>query len=198
MRNKSFGENNLSLLDTIIFKIRFKKIQKYITDTDVLVDLGCGYNAESIHFLHTKFKFKKIIGIDLNVNKNKNGNTIVLKQGNLNDTLDILDNSVDVVLSLAVLEHLDNPLHNLKEISRVLKPGGKLIITTPTPLAKPILEFMAHRLKLISSEEINDHKNYFDSKKLRDMLEEANFEKQHIHTSIFLFGFNNFVLATKK
>lgn len=41
------------------------------------------------------------------------------------------DNSIDVVLCTEVLEHLQNPILALKEFSRIVKPGGKLLLTAP-------------------------------------------------------------------
>ncbi|MBY0424660.1 MAG: class I SAM-dependent methyltransferase [Cytophagales bacterium] len=43
----------------------------------------------------------------------------------------IADHSFDVVVSFQVIEHIRNDKLFLKEIHRVLKPGGKAIITTP-------------------------------------------------------------------
>lgn len=42
------------------------------------------------------------------------------------------DNSFDLVLYCEIIEHLlMNPIHTLKEINRVLRPGGTLVVTTP-------------------------------------------------------------------
>jgi len=42
------------------------------------------------------------------------------------------DSSFDVVVFCEIIEHLlMNPVHTLKEINRVLKPGGLLLVTTP-------------------------------------------------------------------
>jgi SAM-dependent methyltransferase len=41
------------------------------------------------------------------------------------------DNSFDVVISFQVIEHIKDDKTFVKEISRVLKPGGKFICTTP-------------------------------------------------------------------
>jgi SAM-dependent methyltransferase len=41
------------------------------------------------------------------------------------------DNHFDVVVSFQVIEHIKDDLGYLKEIYRVLKPGGKALITTP-------------------------------------------------------------------
>ena len=69
------------------------------------------------------------------------------------------DNFFDVVTMLAVFEHISpNKLVGvLKEIKRVLKPNGRFILTTPAAWTDKLLRFMA-KLRLISSEEIQDHK----------------------------------------
>jgi len=59
---------------------------------------------------------------------------------------------------LAVVEHLDpDGLSELfTETHRVLKPGGKLIVTTPAAWSDGLLRFMA-RVGLVSAEEIDEH-----------------------------------------
>ncbi|MCZ8023372.1 MAG: class I SAM-dependent methyltransferase [Cyclobacteriaceae bacterium] len=41
------------------------------------------------------------------------------------------DNAFDVVVSFQVIEHIENDLFYLQEINRVLKPGGRALVTTP-------------------------------------------------------------------
>jgi 2-polyprenyl-3-methyl-5-hydroxy-6-metoxy-1,4-benzoquinol methylase len=41
------------------------------------------------------------------------------------------DASFDVVLSVEGIEHLENPFAYLRELRRLLKPGGTLVLTTP-------------------------------------------------------------------
>ena len=45
--------------------------------------------------------------------------------------LEFQDSTFDVVTSNQFLEHLDEPAKVIKEMIRVLKPGGKLIVTVP-------------------------------------------------------------------
>ena len=81
-----------------------------------LLDLGCGDK-----FLEPAVKAEgwKYIGldytnIDFEVNK-----------------FPIEENSVDIVISLAVIEHLQSPENFISEIFRCLKPGGLVYISTP-------------------------------------------------------------------
>src|SRR3989338_1993147 len=47
------------------------------------------------------------------------------------EKLKFAENQFDVVVCLEVFEHLQNPYHALLEIQRVLKPGGKFIVSVP-------------------------------------------------------------------
>jgi len=98
---------------------------------------------------------------------------------------------------VAFLEHLDKPQLILGESFRILKKGGKLILTTPTPLAKSILEFLSFKLRLIDENEIRDHKNYFWPKDIQKMLEENGFEGKNIKSNYFEFFLNGLVVAKK-
>lgn len=50
---------------------------------------------------------------------------------NLDGVLPLNDECADVVICQEGIEHLPNQLNAFKEFARILKPGGKLIITTP-------------------------------------------------------------------
>jgi SAM-dependent methyltransferase len=46
-------------------------------------------------------------------------------------SLPFADGSIDCVVLLEVLEHLEHPRRALEEIARVLKPGGRLLLSMP-------------------------------------------------------------------
>jgi SAM-dependent methyltransferase len=56
-------------------------------------------------------------------------------QAELNDRIPAPDNSYDCVVSIEVLEHLENHARFIAEVVRVTKPGGTIILTTPNVLS---------------------------------------------------------------
>lgn len=57
--------------------------------------------------------------------------TIEFRQAIIPPFVGVLDNSFDTIVSFQVIEHLTNDALFLKEIYRVLRPGGHAIISTP-------------------------------------------------------------------
>jgi predicted SAM-dependent methyltransferase len=55
--------------------------------------------------------------------------------GNAQDLSALSDDSVDFVIANHLFEHLDNPIKGLKEMVRVLRPGGVLYLALPEPRA---------------------------------------------------------------
>jgi SAM-dependent methyltransferase len=56
-------------------------------------------------------------------------------QAELNDRIPIADDTFDCVVSIEVLEHLENHARFIREVVRVTKPGGTIILTTPNVLS---------------------------------------------------------------
>ena len=103
----------------------------------------------------------------------------------------------DAVTSLAVIEHLpvDAVGAHLAAIAATLRPGGRLLLTTPTPRSKPLLEFLAFRLHLISAHEIRDHRHYWSRDELVELLGRLGWAEVE-HRS-FQIGCNQRVLARR-
>ena len=97
---------------------------------------------------------------------------------------------------LAVLEHLDEPIKILREVERVLRPRGRLLLTVPSWYAKPVLEFLAFRLGIINKDEITDHKTYYNKKDLFDLVSQLSNMEPERH-EYFQIVFNNFMVCRK-
>lgn len=98
-----------------------------------ILDVGCGRGEVLWEFYQRGFK---CIGIDLSridlpsfIRLPEN---IIFQCCDLTkDTFPVDSNTIDVVFQKSVIEHLFDPTLMLREMYRVLKPGGKLIILAP-------------------------------------------------------------------
>lgn len=89
-----------------------------------LLDVGCGTKP-----YRSLFAVDAYIGLDIDSEtSHKRGGADYLYDGN---TFPFADASFDSILCNQVLEHVFNPDEFLGEIVRVLKPGGKLLLTVP-------------------------------------------------------------------
>jgi ubiquinone/menaquinone biosynthesis C-methylase UbiE len=182
-----------AILEPLLRQLRYKKVVDHIPVNTKVLDIGCGRSANFLKAISPKIA--EGIGVDFKVEpiNIRNIHTIQLK---LAYELPFENESFDVVTMLAVLEHIEHEKSILKEIHRVLKKDGKLVLTVPSVWSKPILEFLAYRLKIVDELEIRDHKRYYNRQKLRNVLVEEckfrNFQHQY-----FQLRMNNFCTATK-
>ena len=106
-----------------------KIILDHISPESVVLDAGCGQNAPVLQKLVGLGKY--LIGIDVcRLHKAEEYDSLSLLKSDL-QTISLRDNSVDVVISRSVLEHVENPEKAYREIHRILKPGGHFICLTP-------------------------------------------------------------------
>lgn len=183
-----------SFFDKFLRWRRFKKVINFISKDSVVCDLGCGKEA---YFLKKILNMiKQGIGFDTEIENHKSSK-LELKEIKIFENIPLEDETCEVITMMAVLEHLSFPQETLNESFRILKNGGKLILTTPSPLSRPILEFMAFKLRLIDKNEIRDHKNYFWPKDINKMLQEAGFKEGNIKISLFELYFNQLAIARK-
>lgn len=96
---------------------------------------------------------------------------------------------------LAVLEHLPMNSFLFEEAVRVLKRDGYFILTTPTPMAKPVLEILSYRLHLISEESIREHQHYYTKRELLELMKKHGFEI--VKYQKFQFGFNELIVGKR-
>jgi SAM-dependent methyltransferase len=57
--------------------------------------------------------------------------SVKCRYADLNHDLELNDNTFDLTLSIETIEHLYNPFHFIRELSRVTKSKGMVIISTP-------------------------------------------------------------------
>ena len=110
--------------------IAYKEAAKIISGTVLEVGSGEGYGIMELapkaeHYIAVD-KYNTDISDELN-----EANNITFIQSEVPPLKGIEDNSVDFVVTFQVIEHIEDDERFLQEIHRVLKPGGKVILTTP-------------------------------------------------------------------
>ena len=181
-------------LEPILRWMRLRRVLHHIPKNSIILDVGCGSSAAFLKTISPHIK--QGMGVDFKV-ENFQFRNIQTKQLRLENELPFADASFDVVTMLAVLEHIENERAILREIHRVLVPGGKLILTVPSVWAKPVLEFLSYKLRIVSEAEIRDHKRYYNRQKLKKVLiDVTGFD--NFHHQYFQFWMNNFCTVVKR
>jgi len=110
--------------------IAYKEAANLISGTVLEIGSGEGYGLmelapKSEHYIAVD-KYETLISEEI-----KEKNNITFIQLEVPPLSGVEDNSIDVVVSFQVIEHIKDDEQFLHEIYRVLKPGGKAILTTP-------------------------------------------------------------------
>ena len=98
-----------------------------IQDSDSILDLCSSWTSH----IDTKAKMNLVAGLGMNeieLKANPVLSEYIVRDLNDNPTLPYSDNAFSVVLCQLSIDYLTKPLDIMKEVSRVLKPGGKVHI----------------------------------------------------------------------
>lgn len=118
-----------------IFHVR-RSIQRAVTDAlpslhGTFLDVGCGIMPYRALILSAPAKVERYIGMDMKV---EGGAKYTTAQPDLiwdAVTIPLPDASVDCAMATEVLEHCPDPLAVLREIARVMRKDGTLLVTVP-------------------------------------------------------------------
>jgi len=164
------------LLDKSIRKLKSKKLK--------LADIGCGVGR---HY-STLSKYGRVFCIDNSKEAIAACKKRGIKDAILGDAINTkLDSeSIDVVCALDIIEHLDDDLGFLKEVYRILKPGGKLILTFP-----------AFNFLWCVDDEIAHHKRRYTTQSFKKLVKNTKFKFDKLSyryffiflPSVFMFFF---------
>jgi SAM-dependent methyltransferase len=128
-------------------------ILPYIQKSAKFLDLGAGQGYFS-RLLYNTLKSKnlnpeEIIYASDYYPENFGFDKLSCQFGNFNTGLPYEDNTFDVVCSIEVIEHIEDQFQLMREIFRIIKPGGILVLTTPNIMnINSRLAFLGHGLYL--------------------------------------------------
>lgn len=189
------------LLEPLLADLRAQRANKLISSTlrnGRILDIGCG--SFPYFLAHTAFAEK--FAIDQIPLPAQTASDLKIESFTLDleiePRLPFENNYFEAVTLLAVVEHLDPALMAklFKEIYRVLKPEGMVILTTPAAWSDGLLKFMA-RISLVSAEEIHEHAYAYTLPLLGWYFGQAGFEMTKTKFGYFEFMLNMWATAKK-
>lgn len=162
------------------------------------LDLGCGTG----NFLETTKGMNALfVGVDFSAEMLKSARRKAknLVMADLHH-LPFKNNCIDGIVNLNVFYQLDRPEIFIKEIHRILKPGGKVIISTPKP-AKTPFRFIPMLIKTVITspkiftklgklEEMSDYNKI--EQKIIDLNPSSFYEREELEKMFKCFEVTNF------
>jgi SAM-dependent methyltransferase len=128
-----------------------------------ILDVGCGTGANLLMLS----QFGDAEGVDVSEDALAFCRERGLEQVKLGaaEKLPYDDGTFDLVTALDVVEHLDDDLAGLREMRRVLRPGGRVLLFVPTFMFLWGLQ-----------DDVSNHRRRYRLPELRRVLEQAGFE----------------------
>ena len=154
----------VSELGKKIMKKETKYVYNELRNYGIILDVGCGIGS-----FEKNLQNLNIIGLDISEEmlkeaRKRSDKTFV--QGNVEE-LQFNDSKFDAVFSVTTLEFLDEYRKAIKEIARVTKPKGKLLVMMLNPQSEYFRENVQkpgdyfQRIKHTNTEEIRDYVSRF-------------------------------------
>ncbi len=99
----------------------------------------------------------------------------------------------DTIVILAVIEHLDfeEVFDIFLKFKKILNSNGRIFLTTPTKMARPILEFWA-RVGIVDKGNILEHRHYWTKNEIYCLARKTGFVVKRYKK--FQIGFNQFAI----
>ncbi|WP_397571485.1 class I SAM-dependent methyltransferase [Schlesneria sp. T3-172] len=158
-----------------------------ITADDTVVDVGCGFG--DVCAFAASFG-AEVIGTDIDPDRIENVKRKMERfaqtpfQGYVSDSnpLPLADQTATKVISMEVMEHVDDPAQFLSELVRVGKPGAMYLITVPDPVAETVQTKFAPSIYW----EKPNHIRILQRDEFDRLIEQAGLELiEHTHTGFF-------------
>jgi len=132
-----------------------------------ILDVGCGTGANLIMLS----KYGDAEGVDISEDalafcRDRGLDKVRLGAG---EELPYEDNTFDLVTAFDVVEHMDDDLAGLREMRRVLRPGGRVLLFVPTFMFLWGLQ-----------DDVSHHRRRYRLSQLRRVLEQAGFEVERM------------------
>lgn len=177
------------LLDLLLLRTWhvYKEIKKWAKGKDnnvSVLDAGSGFGQYS-YYLSTVNPAWKILAVDVKQEQVNDCNAFFKKIGKKNVAFMVADltkfrmeNDFDLVLSVDVMEHILEDVEVFKNIHASLKPGGMLLISTPSDQGGS--DVLGEGETSFIEEHVRDG---YNAKEIEDKLKSAGFNRVNVQYS---------------
>lgn len=170
----------MAILSKYLTNKRTMKVLPYVRG-DVL-DIGCG-NAPILRECDSSI-ITSYCGIERSeklleeLKRQKYPNTCFL-QCDLDKDQFGLNKQFDCILMIAIIEHLFNQKHVMSKVAQALKPGGIVIVTTPTTFGNDVVHRIGAGLGLFAKSAVDDHIVIYNRHRFKIMAGEVGLKLKH-------------------
>jgi SAM-dependent methyltransferase len=116
-------------------------VRSHVTRESRVLDLGCGRGGV-VELIWQDVKLAAGLDPDASSLSEHRASGMPILRG-VGEGMPFVDESFDLIVCLWVLEHLRDPLVALREVGRVLRPGGHFVFVTPN-MRNPLM--LANRI----------------------------------------------------
>lgn len=159
----------MRVLDRVLRRLRIARALPFVRAGDRLLDVGC-YDRALIE--RVAGRVAGAVGIDPLAEPAAEG-AVRIVRGRFPEDLDAPDGAFDCITALAVLEHVPSPEAFAAACRRLLRPGGRVVLTVPHPAVDRIVDWMI-RLRLADGMDFDEHHG-FDVERTAPIFEAAGF-----------------------
>lgn len=165
-----------------------------INNGDTIIDLGTGTGYIAFNIAKA-FPKVNVVGVDILSDTLRRNNEIAIREGIKNlkfqqtdgVNLSFEDKSVDCIVSRFAIHHFRNIEKSFREFSRVLKTGGKLFISDPTPNEEDKEKFIDKFMQLSN----DGHITFYTKSEFDELAKKSNFDLDKYYYSEVTFPSKN-------
>jgi SAM-dependent methyltransferase len=178
-------------MDYLLQDWRGRVAAKYICQDDVLLDVGC---YDGLFLAKVQKKVSYAVGLEKilpqEIVSQASGRLII---SDITAGLPFSNGYFDAVSLLAVFEHLQNKTLVINELSRILRPGGRVVLTVPGDQVDRVLDWLI-AMGIADGMSLDEHHGY-QAKDTPALFKDYGFTL--LNWQRFQFGLNNLFVFKK-
>ncbi len=184
------GGQNRENLDFICQNVNLK-------NDSYILDVACGLGFLS-KYLGSKYPYSRVFGVDISekliqeATKNNSNKNIIFRSGD-SETLLFPDNYFDLITCRFAFHHFHSPIKVLREMHRILKHNGKIIIIDP--LFKDLkIDRIINDIFVKVEQDLTGHVKFHNNYEFKSMAKNAGlyFLDQRFKSTSFQLGLDGF------